>query len=419
MMASAATVPSRSEWAANGPLLFSAFMGMPLTAAMSYSLGQFLVPLEQEFGWSRSQASIGFSLSLLLALFAGPPIGRLVDKTNARLLALPGIVLTGLAIAALSLATASMTLWIALWCVVSLAALLIGPVIWISVVSAAFVRNRSLAIALTMCGMSLSAMFAPLTARWFIDSFGWRMAFPLVALLWSGPAFLVALFCFFDRRPVGQSKQQKAEHGAQAAPAAKPDMRRVFLSATFIRMAMAVTLVTTASAGFTIHLAPALADKGMSGGVAAATAGLIGLAAIPGKLVVGSVFDRVGQVPVTLGLMAVLAMSCALLAQDSASVPLAVAGTALLGVAAGSTNVALTCIAARLFDGAIFGVVYGTLVSLTALSGAAGPFLASAIHDATGSYAPAFWAGLGVAAVVALLLTRLEPVSAHGPGAAD
>jgi MFS family permease len=395
-----ATSPAQSEWRANWPLLLSAFIAMPIPAAMSYSLGQFLVPLEQEFGWSRSEASIGFSLSLVLGFLAGPPIGRLVDRTNARLLALPGIVLTGLAIAALSFATASTALWIALWCVVSLVGVLVGPVVWLAVVSAAFAKNRSFAIALTMTGMSLAAMFAPLTARWFIDHYGW-----------TGPAFLLALFCFFDRRPAGQSKQEKAEQARDETPLAKPDMRRVFLSGTFIRLAIAIAIVTTAAAGLTIHLSPALTDKGMSGTVAAATAGLIGLAAIPGKLTVGTIFDRVGQVPVTLGLMAVLALSSILLAQNSTSVPLAITGSALLGVAVGATSVTFACITARLFDTAIFGVVYGTLVSLTALAGAAGPLLMSVIHDAAGSYAPAFWGTIGVAVVVALLLTRLEPVS--------
>ncbi len=409
--------PQRSEWAANWPLLLSAFIGIPVPAALSYALGQFLAPLEAEFGWTRSEASIGFSLSLLLGFVATPLIGKLVDQTNARLLVLPGMVLTGLAISALSLATESLAFWIALWCVVSLVGTLVGPVVWLAVISGAFEKNRSLAIALTMCGMSLAAMFAPITARWFIDHFGWRMAFPLVALLWCGPALLLTLFCFFDRRPVGQSKAQKAAQAVSTPATQKPNMRRVFLSGTFIRLAIAIMIATTAAAAFTIHLAPALTDKGMSGSVAAATAGLIGLAAIPGKLAVGTLFDRVGQVPVTLGLMAILALCSVMLAQDSDSVPLAIAGTALLGLAAGATNVAFTCIAARLFDTAIFGVVYGTLVSLTALAGAAGPFLASAIHDATGSYAPAFWAGVGVAVVTALLLTRLVPVSAEQPAA--
>ena len=406
------TASTPSEWRANWPLLLSGFIGMPLTAATSYSLGQFLGPLEQEFGWTRAEASIGFSVSLVVAFLAGPPIGQLVDKTNARLLALPGIVLTGLAIAALALATASTALWIALWCMVSLVAVLAGPVVWLAVISAAFEKNRSFAIALTMCGTSLAAMFAPLTARWFIDSFGWRMAFPMVGLLWTGPAFLLALFCFFDHRPAAQSKQQKSVQVADAAPAMKPNMRRVFLSATFMRLALAIIISTTAAAAFTIHLSPALTDKGMNATIAATTAGLIGLAGIPGKLVVGSLFDRIGQVPITLGLMAILALSCLLLAQDSASVPLAIAGSALMGLTAGSTNVAFACIAARLFAAEIFGVVYGTLTSLTALSGAAGPLLISLIHDATGSYQAAFWGGIGVAAVVALLLTRLTPVSA-------
>ncbi len=405
--------PPRSEWAENWPLLTSAFFAMPLTAAMSYSLGQFLGPLEQEFGWTRSQASIGFSLSLLLGFVAGPLIGRLVDKTNARLIALPGIVLTGLAIAALSLATASTALWIALWCLVSLAAALVAPVVYLAVISSAFEKNRSLAIAITLTGMSLAAMLAPFTARWLIDHYGWRVAFPLVGLLWAGPAFILALFCFFDRRPASQSQQPKTEKSLDTTPAAKKDMRRTFLSGTFIRMAMAMTISTTAAAAFTIHLSPALTDKGMSGNLAAATAGLIGLAAIPGKLAVGTLFDRVGQVPVTFGLMAILALSCALLAQDSASVPLAVTGSVLLGITAGSTSVAFACIAARLFDGAVFGVVYGTLTSLTALAGAAGPFLISLVHDASGSYAPAFWAGIGAAAAVALLLTKLKPVSSE------
>ena len=86
--------PVRSEWAANWPLLLAAIIGIPVPVVMSAVLGQFMAPLEQEFGWTRAEASIGYSISLLLGFVAGPFIGRLVDKTNARLLVLPGIVLT-------------------------------------------------------------------------------------------------------------------------------------------------------------------------------------------------------------------------------------------------------------------------------------------------------------------------------------
>ena len=110
--AAAPAPPVRSEWAANWPLLLAAIIGIPVPVVMSAVLGQFMAPLEQEFGWTRAEASIGYSISLLLGFVAGPFIGRLVDKTNARLLVLPGIVLTGLAIAAFSLATPSIAVWI-------------------------------------------------------------------------------------------------------------------------------------------------------------------------------------------------------------------------------------------------------------------------------------------------------------------
>ena len=54
-------------------------------------------------------------------------------------------------------------------------------------------------------------------------------------------------------------------------------------------------------------------------------------------------------------------------------------------------------------------------MSISTLAAAIGPLLASAVHDATGSYATVFWSGVGIAAVVALLLTKLVPVSGDAP----
>ena len=396
----------QSEWAANWPLLLCAIIGIPVPMIAIYGLGQFFVPLEQNFGWTRSQTSAGQSISLLLGFLATPLVGRVVDSTNARLLALPGLVLVGTAIAGFSLANDNPGLWIALWCFHSVVATLVGPTVWIAVISAAFVKNRSLAISLALCGTSLASMFAPLTARTLIDAYGWKTAFQLLGLFWSTPALLVAAFFFFDRRPIGRA----ASHHA-AAPSVRPAMRGIFLSATFIKLALAITTSMIAFAAYMIHLAPALVDKGLSPTLAATIAGVAGLAAIPGKLGLGSIFDRAGPSRVSLGLMAILALCSILLALDTTNVAVAIAGCALLGIAAGGMNVAIACITARLFSASVFGVVYGTLTSLTALAGAAGPYLASVIHDRTGSYAAAFWGGLGIAAVSALLLVKLEPAT--------
>lgn len=396
----------RSEWAANWPLLLAAIVGIPVPVAMSQVLGQFMAPLEQEFGWTRTEASIGYSISLLLGFVAGPFIGQLVDKNNARLLALPGIVLTGLAMAAFSFATQSIAVWIALWCAVSLVGGLAGPTVWLAVVSATFEKSRSLAISITLCGMSLATMLAPLSARLAIDAYGWRMAWVLLGLVWSGPALILSLLFFFDRRPAARPKAEQP-----IAAGLKPALAPVILSGTFIRMALALGTIGLAGSSFALHMAPALVDKGMNATTAAAIAGILGLTGIVGRLTLGTLFDRVGQVPVTCGIMALYALASVMLAQDSDSVALAIMGCIVLGLAGGGMHVMVACLVTRLFDSSIFGVIYGSLTSLSVLAAATGPLLVSKMHDMTGSYAPAFWSGVGIAGIAALLLLKLVPVS--------
>ncbi len=72
----------------------------------------------------------------------------------------------------------------------------------------------------------------------------------------------------------------------------------------------------------------------------------------------------------------------------------------------------IACLSRDLFHASIFGTVYGAMTSLSALGGAMGPLAASVVHDETGSYALAFWIGVGVAVVSALLLSSLTPAVA-------
>jgi predicted MFS family arabinose efflux permease len=276
------------------------------------------------------------------------------------------------------------------------------------VISGAFEKNRSQAISIAICGISIATMLAPISGRLLIDAYGWRMAWVMLALVWTGPALVLALLFFHDRRPAARPK---SEQPADAVP--KPALRRAMLSSTFIRLALAVTVLGMAGSSFNFHIFPALIDKGMNATTAASVAGVLGAAAIAGKLSLGSFFDRVGQVPVTLSIMALYALASAILAQNSASVPLAITGCVVLGLASGGFLVAIASITARLFDGAIFGTLYGSLTSLSVLSAATGPLMVSRFHDATGTYIPVFWGGIGIAAVSAMLLTRLTPVSSQ------
>jgi MFS family permease len=61
----------------------------------------------------------------------------------------------------------------------------------------------------------------------------------------------------------------------------------------------------------------------------------------------------------------------------------------------GVTSV-LGAVAAEIFDGPHYGSIFGTLMLAAISGGAIGPWMAGMVHDATGSYAIAWWISIGV-----------------------
>lgn len=400
------TLNPTSEWRAHWPLIVCGMLGISTPMIAIYALGQFLLPLEQEFGWSRTQASMGLSISLIVGFVASPLIGRIVDKTNVRWLALPGLVLLGLAIAAFSLATDNIAGWIGLWCLHALASALVAPTIWLAVVSAAFERNRSFAIAICLCGSAIGTGFGPLVARFLLDAFDWRTAFQLLGLLWVTPALVFAALFFFDRR----SRTPAGARDAQAAGPGKEPLRPVLLSPTFIKLAVAIAVTGMTGSAFSIHLVPALSDKGISLAQAATLAGLAGLSSIPGKLAAGALFDRYGAARVATLIMGLFAAASVLFALQINGAAVAMVACVMFGISTGASFALSAVLTTKLFSASVFGVVYGTLMSVYAISAAIGPLAISTIYDRSGSYSPAFWIGVGAAALAAVLLSNLSPV---------
>ena len=54
------------------------FSGALIIGLNTYSFGLFIEPLEDEFGWTREQISLGYSVSFVSSLLA-PIIGKFVD----------------------------------------------------------------------------------------------------------------------------------------------------------------------------------------------------------------------------------------------------------------------------------------------------------------------------------------------------
>lgn len=410
-MAEQAATSAREEWKRHWPMVLCCTLGMGAPAIGSYALGQFFVPLEGEFGWSRTEVQSGMSVAMVVAFVLAPVVGRVSDSVNARLLALPALALAGLALAAMSLVPDNVTIWAGLWCTFYIFSAFAGPPVWLAALNHRFVHGRNLAIAVALSGMSLAAALGPSSTRWFIDSLGWRQAFVGLGLAWLAPPFLLALFLFRDGRVLGRHSNA----ASNSAAAARPGFSETFVSLAFLRLALAVLAMVMVSSAFVLHMAPLLVGKGFDPVTAAAIAGSAGLAAIPAKLFTGSLFDRVPAPVVWGGLMTLMMVACAVLAVPGRSFVLAMVGAWMLFICAGGGNVAVACIIARFFSGAVFGSVYGAMMAVMVIGSAIGPLLASMVHDATASYMLGLWVGIACAGLSAVLLLGLRPARGSEP----
>lgn len=73
-----------------------AFIAMA-TIGSQTSFGVFVIPMSEEFQWSRSTISIAIAMASLVGGIAQPVMGRIFDRLGGRRLFLTGLIVTGAA----------------------------------------------------------------------------------------------------------------------------------------------------------------------------------------------------------------------------------------------------------------------------------------------------------------------------------
>ena len=76
-------------------MLGGAFAAFTISAALMHSYPVYLVAFIADFGWSRAETSIAYSVSQLVGGVSSPLVGMLVDRLGPRRLLLIGSVLLG------------------------------------------------------------------------------------------------------------------------------------------------------------------------------------------------------------------------------------------------------------------------------------------------------------------------------------
>lgn len=396
---------ARSEWKDGWRVVLASLAGFTLISFYTFSFGAFIAPIEQEFGWSRAQISIGLSVITVTAGLLTPLLGMVVDRFGPRRVGLPGAIAYAATYGLLGLTTSNIWSWWGLWFLLSFTIIGIKPLVWTTAVASSFERNRGLALAIALCGGGIASSLAPSYSTWAIDMFGWRGAYPFLAL--SMGLVVVPILYFGLHSGADKAKKDKASGKTDAPALPGLSLRESFYSAAFVKLALAAFIFTVAAIGIIPNLMPILVSFEFSRTEAAAIAGVAGIASIIGRLITGYLLDRFNP-NLIAGIVVLLpVVSCVLLGWAPGHTAVAIVSVAIIGLALGSEVDVMAFMTARQFGTANYGTIFGVISGLWAIATGMGPLIVNRIYDVTGGYELALQLAIPLFAVTSVLLFAL------------
>jgi len=363
-----------------------------------------LKPIAAEFDWPRAVPSLCYAFTLLGAGLGGLLMGRLADRSGMGTPALVGSLSIGIGAWLASRADGALMLYLAHGLFLGflgngafVAPLLANATKW-------FDRRRGMAVAVVSSGQSLAGAIWPPVLRYLTDSFGWRQAFLIYALV--ALALLVPLSLLLRPLPPivgGGARGEDWDRKTLGWPS-EVVLGMLCLAIVGCCVAMAMPMV---------HLVAHATDLGHPGARAAEMLSLLLASAFVSRILFGALADRIGGLWTLLVGSAGQAAVLASYAFVESFLGL-YAISALFGLVFGGIVPAYAIIVRELFPASQAGWRIGAVFLFGTIGMALGGSLGGLIFDLFGSYRTAFLVGvafnLGNLALIGTLVRRQEQV---------
>jgi MFS family permease len=386
--------------------------GIGVNARTAFSL--LFPPILQEFGWDRGVVAGAFSFGFLVSMALSPMLGWLMDRRGPRAVMGLGVAMMSSGLILAAQVREPWHLYATLGVLVGGGSVCLGYTGWSLFLPNWFVRRRGLAVSLAFAGVGLGSIVLLPWLQFFMDRSDWRTACATLGIVLL--VALAPLTLLLRRRPQEMGllpdgdPQAAAAAGAARAAANVVDpawaavdwtLARALRTARFWWIACAFFSGGFAWYSVQVHQTKYLVEIGFAAADAAWALGWVALIAVPGQITLGHVSDRIGREwSWTIGCLGFVVCYLALIALQHRPSP---ALLALMVVAQGFLGYGVTsvmgAIVLEIFQGPRYATIFGTVMVALMAGSALGPWLTGVLHDATGSYAVAFWIATGLSAL--------------------
>jgi MFS family permease len=369
----------------------------------AYTFSAFIESLQRDFGASRGSVSLVFSLAGFLYFGLGAISGPLADRWGSRRLAVAGMILIGLGLAAASMARSLSEIYWAYGLGVGLG---IGAS-YVPVLGAVqhwFVRRRGFASGLAVSGIGVGTLAMPPLAAFLIEALGWRHAYLTLGLLAAVIGGGLALLIENDPRDRGLCPD--GDPPQSAPPAAQPEGSSVHEAITSARFAGLYAACLICAVGVFVpfvHLVPYALEHGVPQSQAVLLLGVIGIGSTAGRFFLGGLADRLGRELSLLLMFVGMALALASWVVSTGVWSLA-AFAFVFGVFYGGWVAVLPALVMDCFGGRNVSGIIGILYTSVAFGTLIGPSAAGFAFDLSHSYTLPILASAGASVIAAVIM---------------
>ena len=373
------------------------FIGFVSVGARN-SFGVFVIPMSEEFGWSRLTVSIAAALGVFTNGLIQPFVGQLFDRTGGRNVILVGLLVLGVSTILLSLTFHILFLVFMFGFVASMAQG--GPALsnTAALMARWFKRRRATAISINSAALSLGGLIMVPFSMYMLQATSWRTAWIALGIIVLTSRHLAYFFIRErpsdlglnpdgDPTPVPTTSEPNLVRREVKGPLEVENWRESFKSVPIWQMAGSYFVCGTTTFVLSVHFIPfAIEDRGISGTTAATIFGYMMGLNIIGALGAGLLSDKIGGTKNWLALVYFM-RGCAyvcLLTIDS------VAGLWIFATIAGFSWVATlpltSSLTADVYGLKAMGTISGITFMFHQFGGFGSVLLAGLLFDITGSY---------------------------------
>ena len=358
-----------------------------------YCFGVFLPYLNSEFGLSRAAGSSIFSIRSIVLAFSLVLAGRMVDKYDPRVVVISGGIIAALGMFLSGVSTNAWHLYLSYGFLIGLG----DGVLYITcvaVVSRWFVKGRALAIGIITTGVPLSGLITNPVTAWLISSLGTRNSFFIL-----GASVAVALLSALllrgypeemNLKPYGEGELSNTETLKGGPNAGEWDALEAIRTHTFWLMYSMYFFGFTTFLVVVIHLFNFAIDSGISTLVASGAPACIGAGSVMGRVTLsGFLTEVIDNKKVLFFCFLLQGSSLFLLLVTKATWAFYIFGI-LFGFFYSGWVPIFPSLLGGFFGLKAMGTIYGFFGTSYCAAAIIGPPLAGYIHDATGTYSPAF-----------------------------